>query len=155
MRDPHIHAEKTPMPGFGHPATRELIVRATDLVPDLPKTVGTGCGVLRPLAMTSTVPEKITCLACRDWARIEYLTWAAMAQVAAELAEAAPEVTPHPALEAVPDVQDRSPATPGKQPGPATPERLADFYAADLAQGRVPLQAADQAGLACRLRDRQ
>jgi hypothetical protein len=50
----------------------------------------------------------------------------------------APEVTPRPALEAVPDVQDRSPATPGKQPGPATPERLAEFYAADLAEGRVP-----------------
>ena len=45
--------------------------------------------------------------------------------------------------------------TPGKQPGPATPERLAEFYAADLAEGRVPVQAADQAGLAGRLRDRQ
>ena len=77
MKDPHVHAEKTPMPGFGHAATRDLIVRATGLVPDLPKTVGTGCGVRRPLAMTSTVPEKITCLACRDWAREEYLTWLA------------------------------------------------------------------------------
>ena len=28
--------------------------------------------------------------------------------------------------------------TPGKQPGPATPERLAEFYAGDLASGRVP-----------------
>lgn len=90
MRDPHIHAEKTPMPGFGHAATRDLIVRATGLVPDLPKTVGTGCGVRRPLAMNSTVPEKITCLACRDWARAEYLTWAGMAHAAAELAEAEP-----------------------------------------------------------------
>ncbi len=90
MKDPHVHAEKTPMPGFGHAATRELIIRATGLVPDLPKTVGTGCGVRRPLAMTSTVPEKITCLACRDWARAEYLTWAAVAQAAAELAEAEP-----------------------------------------------------------------
>ena len=55
---------------------------------------------------------------------------------------AAPEVTPHPALEAVPAIpersQERSPVTPGKQPGPATPERLAEFYAADLAEGRVP-----------------
>lgn len=42
------------------------------------------------LAMTSTVPERITCLACRDWARVEYLTWTAMAQVSAELAEAEP-----------------------------------------------------------------
>ncbi len=90
MRDPHVHAEKTPMPGFGHAATRALIVRATGLVPDLPKTVGTGCGVRRPLAMTSTVPEKITCLACRDYARAEYLIWAGMAHAAAEIAEAYP-----------------------------------------------------------------
>src|SRR5271165_6431996 len=54
------------------------------------------------------------------------------------LPETAPEATPHPALEAVPDLQDRSPVTPEKQPGPATPERLAEFYAADLAEGRVP-----------------
>jgi hypothetical protein len=27
---------------------------------------------------------------------------------------------------------------PEKQPGPATPERLAKFYAGDLAGGRVP-----------------
>ena len=90
MRDPHVHAEKTPMPGFGHAATRDPIVRATGLVPDLPKTVGTGCGVRRPIAMTSTVPERVTCLACRDWARAEYLLWAGMAHAAAELAEAEP-----------------------------------------------------------------
>ena len=56
--------------------------------------------------------------------------------------EAAPEMTPRPALEAVPDIparpQERPQVTPGKQPGPATPERLAEFYAADLAGGRVP-----------------
>ena len=45
------------------------------------------------------------------------------------------EVLPRPVLEAVPDVPDRPQ---GKQPGPATPERLAEFYAADLAAGRVP-----------------
>jgi hypothetical protein len=53
-----------------------------------------------------------------------------------------PEVTPRPALEAVPAIparsQERSPVTPAKQPGPATPERLAEFYAGDLAEGRVP-----------------
>ena len=52
-------------------------------------------------------------------------------------------VTPHPAIEAAPAAarrrsRERSPVTPGKQPGPATPERLAEFYAADLASGRVP-----------------
>jgi hypothetical protein len=56
--------------------------------------------------------------------------------------EAALEVTPHPALEAarvIPaDPQERSLMPSGKQPGPATPERVAAFYAADLAEGRVP-----------------
>ena len=56
--------------------------------------------------------------------------------------EAVPEVTPRPALEAVPaipaDPQERPLMTPGKQPGTATPERLAEFYAGDLAEGRVP-----------------
>jgi hypothetical protein len=55
---------------------------------------------------------------------------------------AAPEVIPRPVLEAVPAIAERSgerpPVTPGKQPGPATPERLAEFYATDLAGGRVP-----------------
>jgi len=88
MKDPNVHAEKTPMPGFGHAAARGLIVQATGLVPDLPKTVGTGCGMRRPLAMTSTIPEKITCLACRDWACAGYLTGAGIARTAAELAEA-------------------------------------------------------------------
>jgi hypothetical protein len=54
------------------------------------------------------------------------------------LSETAPEVLPRPALEAVPAIGERSPVTAEKQPGPATPERLAEFYAADLAEGRVP-----------------
>ena len=53
-----------------------------------------------------------------------------------------PEVIPRPVLEAVPAIQARSPerlpVTSGKQPGPVTPERLAEFYATDLASGRVP-----------------
>ena len=56
--------------------------------------------------------------------------------------ETAPEVAPGPVLEAVPAIparsQERPPVARGKQPGPATPERLAEFYAADLAAGRVP-----------------
>jgi hypothetical protein len=56
--------------------------------------------------------------------------------------EVVPEVTPRPILEAVPAIparsQERPPVTPGKQPGPATPERVAEFYAAELAAGRVP-----------------
>ena len=58
------------------------------------------------------------------------------------VSEAAPEATPRPVLEAVPAIparpQERPLVTPAKQPGPATPERLAEFYAGDLAEGRVP-----------------
>ena len=76
MRDPYVHAEKTLMPGFGHQVIRALITDAVSVVPDLPKTVGTGCGLRRPLASTSTVPEQITCLPCREWLRGECLFWA-------------------------------------------------------------------------------
>jgi hypothetical protein len=54
------------------------------------------------------------------------------------VSEAAPELTSSPVLEAVPAIPVRSQVTPGKQPAPATPERLAEFYAADLAAGCVP-----------------
>jgi hypothetical protein len=76
MRDPYVHAEKTSLPGFGHQAIRALITDALGVAPDLPKTTGTGCGLRRPLASTSTVPEEITCLACREWLRGECLFWA-------------------------------------------------------------------------------
>ena len=86
MRDPYVHAEKTSLPGFGHKAIRALITDALGATPDLPKTVGTGCGLRRPLASTSTVPEEITCLPCRDWLRGECLFWADTAARALELA---------------------------------------------------------------------
>jgi hypothetical protein len=61
---------------------------------------------------------------------------------AAPVPGAVPEMTPRPALEAVPAIpacsQERSPVISAKQPGPVTPERLAAFYAADLAAGQVP-----------------
>ena len=74
------------LPGFGHQAIRALITDALGVTPDLPKTVGTGCGLRRPLASTSTVPEEITCLACREWLRGECLFWADAAARALELA---------------------------------------------------------------------
>jgi hypothetical protein len=59
--------------------------------------------------------------------------------------ETVPGVPPPPALEAAPGApRTRSPrrspvpAGNGKQPGPATPERLHEFYADDLAAGQVP-----------------
>ena len=67
---------------------------------------------------------------------------ATLGTVPEAVSEIAPEVTPRPVLEAVPAIpppsEGRSPVTPGKQPGPASPERVAEFYAADLAAGRVP-----------------
>ena len=92
VRDPYVHAEKTLMPGFGHQAIRVLITDAVGVAPDLLKTVGTGCGLRRPFASTSTVPEEITCLACREWLRGECLFWADAASRALELSMA--EVRP-------------------------------------------------------------
>jgi hypothetical protein len=80
VKDPHIHVEKTTAPGFGNAAMRDLLTAATGLTADLPKTVGTGCGRRRPIAMTSTVPEHVTCLACREWARADRLQWAELAE---------------------------------------------------------------------------
>jgi hypothetical protein len=90
VKDPHIHVEKTPMPGFGHMVMRSIITEAIGLVPDLPKTVGTGCGRRRPIAMTTTIPERVTCLGCREYARAQYLTWAGIAKAAAEIAKVEP-----------------------------------------------------------------
>ena len=92
MRDPHIHVEKTPLPGFGHAAMRDLIARATGLTGDLPKTVGTGCGRRRPLTMTSMVPERVTCLACREYARRRYLDEAESAELLVQLYGIEPEL---------------------------------------------------------------
>jgi hypothetical protein len=86
MRDPYVHAEKTCLPGFGHAQVQALITDAVGVVPDLPKTVGTGCGLRRPLGSTSTVPEQITCLPCREWLLGECLAFADAAARAAGLA---------------------------------------------------------------------
>ncbi len=101
MRDPHIHVEKTPMPGFGNAEIRGLIVEALGVVPNLPKTVGTGCGRRRPMAMTSTVPERVTCLACREYARAEQLKWAEMADAAGSLPPIRGENRPRPDFAAI------------------------------------------------------
>jgi hypothetical protein len=82
MRDPYVHVEKMPVPGFGNAQMRQVIIQAThgNWVPDLPKTVGTGCGRRRLMVMTSTVPEKVTCLPCREYAHDTYLRAAQSAE---------------------------------------------------------------------------
>jgi hypothetical protein len=91
MRDPHVHVERTPVPGFGNAAMRDLITRATGLACDLPKTVGTGCGRRRPIAATSLVPEHVTCLACREYAHRQHLDQAESAELLLQLFDAEPD----------------------------------------------------------------
>ena len=90
MKDPHTHAEKTTVPGFGQLAMRALIVEALGVAPGLPKMVRTGCGLRRSFPSTSTVPEQITCPACRKWMRGQCLL---LADTAARVLELSTEVT--------------------------------------------------------------
>jgi hypothetical protein len=87
MKDPHKHVEKTPVPGFGQVATADLISRAFGIAPDLPKTVGTGCGKRRQLSDTTTVPEHVTCLACADYGRAEQIRAAGNAEALLSLGD--------------------------------------------------------------------
>lgn len=66
-RDPHIHVQR----GAAHAgfALRGLVASTFGLVADAP---GGGHHRVRrgvPYAMTSTRPESVTCLACREHAR--------------------------------------------------------------------------------------
>jgi hypothetical protein len=117
----------------GHVASHALTSRATAAVPPVAAAaaLAVGLGVLKRVVErhhalapgTAPAPE----------APLEVLP-----ETTPEVLPAAPEATLHPALTAVPDVEERPQMTPGKQPGPATPERLAEFYATDLAKGKVP-----------------
>jgi hypothetical protein len=84
VKDPHIHVERTPLIGFGHAEMRDMITSVTGIAGDLPKTVRCGCGKRRPFAMISKVPAKVTCLACREWARSQHANEAASARSLAE-----------------------------------------------------------------------
>ncbi|BCJ69652.1 hypothetical protein [Polymorphospora rubra] len=72
--DPHIHvARKVPKADAD---TRNLVVSMLGRAADAPTVVTTGCGVQVPYAMTSTRPESVTCLACREHAHRECLRFA-------------------------------------------------------------------------------
>jgi hypothetical protein len=74
--DPHIHVEA----GLRSGATaRNLLASTFGLVGDLPAEVTTGCGRQSPRAMTSSVPERVTCLPCREHAAGEHLRLADLA----------------------------------------------------------------------------
>ncbi len=87
MKDPLVHVEKMIVAGFGQVAMSDLVARATGLAPDLPKTCGTGCGKRRQLSQTSTVPEHVTCLPCREYAAEQQEAEAMSADVLAGLGD--------------------------------------------------------------------
>jgi hypothetical protein len=69
--DPHLHVERSVTRGDAR--VRNLLAGTFGLVGDLPETVATGCGLRVPYAMTSSRPESVTCLACREHGRAEHL----------------------------------------------------------------------------------
>ncbi|MBP2330052.1 hypothetical protein JOF56_010437 [Kibdelosporangium banguiense] len=72
--DPHIHVGARLN---ADAMSRDLIASTFGLVSDLPAVVETGCGLEGvPRAMTSPLPERVTCLACREYASREYLRFA-------------------------------------------------------------------------------
>jgi hypothetical protein len=89
VKDPYTHVEKTLGPGFGAAAMADLVSRATGIAPDLPKTVGTGCGRRRNLSCTTTVPEKVTCLACAEYGRDQQIQAAENAEMLTGFGDAA------------------------------------------------------------------
>ena len=72
--DPHIHVEQRVL-GAG-PDMRNLMSSVLGRVPDAPSAITTGCGLNVPYAMTSSRPESVTCLACREHAGREYRAFA-------------------------------------------------------------------------------
>jgi hypothetical protein len=68
--DPHIHVDSN----LGADAmSRDIIASTFGLVSDLPGVVTTGCELRVPRAMTSPLPERVTCLACREHASRQHL----------------------------------------------------------------------------------
>jgi hypothetical protein len=68
--DPHIHVERQVMRAGAD--FRNAVVSLLGAVPDAPSVVTTGCGLQVAYAMTSSRPESVTCLACREHAHREY-----------------------------------------------------------------------------------
>jgi hypothetical protein len=72
--DPHVHVDRKVVHAGG--VVRNMIASAFGLVTDVPSVVTTGCGLQVPRAMTSSRPESVTCLACREHAHREHLRFA-------------------------------------------------------------------------------
>jgi hypothetical protein len=68
--DPHVHAEGGIV---DRGRIRAVLTQVLGRVPVLPTTVTTACRERRPIAMTSVIPERVTCLVCRQSARESHL----------------------------------------------------------------------------------
>ncbi|CUU59205.1 hypothetical protein Ga0074812_12596 [Parafrankia irregularis] len=83
MGDPHVHVEwSTPNTSAD---VRTVTAAVFGLVADSPRTVRTGCGQHVPYAATSSRPERVTCLPCREHARDRHLRYAARIEQSAPL----------------------------------------------------------------------
>ena len=78
MSDPHVHSDDGRLPRSG---IRGMIATASFRVRGVPLLSVTGCGKLRRyVPSTSSTPEQVTCVACRDWSRAKYLEVAGEAE---------------------------------------------------------------------------
>lgn len=75
--DPHVHVDVNL---HADAAVRTMMASTFGLASDLPSRVTTGCGLEVPYAMTSSRPESVTCLACREYAHQRYLRLADQAE---------------------------------------------------------------------------
>ena len=73
MDDPHIHVgSDLNLDG----AVRNVVASTFGVAGDLPSVVATGCGLRVPRANTSRLPERVTCLPCREYAHRRFLNYA-------------------------------------------------------------------------------
>lgn len=84
--DPHIHVD---VKLHADVDVRNVTAGAFGLVGSLPARAATGCGIEVPYAMTSTRPQTVTCLPCREYAHRRYLELAASIE---EFAGVTPEL---------------------------------------------------------------
>jgi hypothetical protein len=82
VADPHIHVSQDLNADI---ATRSLTASLFGRVGDLPSVVTSGCGLQVPRAMTSHLPERVTCLACREHAHQQHLRYAEQVEALIDL----------------------------------------------------------------------
>ena len=82
MNDPHTHvAADLNLDG----AVRNMVSSTFGMAADLPSVVTTGCGSRVSRGNTSRLPEKVTCLACRQYAHGQFLHYAELIEGLSQL----------------------------------------------------------------------